>query len=227
MAEFKNLYLALGAVQRAIVQPKKDAKNPMFKSSAYVTLDAVVSTINNAIRDAGAEFFWTNQIRDGLMYTIINDGVTEIELAGTPVATDLGNRGTNSAQSMGSAITYARRYSLSMAFGIASDTDDDGNGFNQSNNNNNSQRQSNQQNNVRKTELKPVKNVRTKRDDFNDVINELSKSQNRQVKDLTEEIMEFGKTLPEMNDAKSSDEKWDILISIAKQTLNSEAEERD
>ena len=31
------------------------------------------------------------------------------------------------AQGMGSAITYARRYSLSSAFGIASDVDDDGN----------------------------------------------------------------------------------------------------
>lgn len=33
----------------------------------------------------------------------------------------------NTAQSAGSALTYARRYSLSAAFGISSDVDDDGN----------------------------------------------------------------------------------------------------
>ncbi|MFM9746012.1 ERF family protein, partial [Streptomyces brasiliscabiei] len=58
---------------------------------------------------------------------------TTLDLKGSKVADDLGNRGTNSAQAEGSALTYARRYSLSMAFWIASDVDDDGNGASGSN----------------------------------------------------------------------------------------------
>lgn len=127
MSDFDNLYEALAETQNNIEQPKKDASNPMFKSS-YVTLDAVINAIVKARKASGAKFFFTNVVQDGIMITrIIGYGET-LDLAGSKVANDLGNRGTNSAQAEGSALTYARRYSLSMAFGIASDVDDDGNG---------------------------------------------------------------------------------------------------
>lgn len=127
MSNFDNLYEALAETQNNIEQPKKDASNPMFKSS-YVTLDAVINAIVKARKASGAKFFFTNVVQDGVMITrIIGYGET-LDLAGSKVANDLGNRGTNSAQAEGSALTYARRYSLSMAFGIASDVDDDGNG---------------------------------------------------------------------------------------------------
>lgn len=132
MTEFKNLYEALAETQNHIEQPKKDASNPMFKSS-YVTLDAVINAIVNARKSSGAKFFFTNIVQDGIMITrIIGYGDT-LDLSGSKVADDLGNRGTNSAQAEGSALTYARRYSLSMAFGIASDVDDDGNSAGASN----------------------------------------------------------------------------------------------
>lgn len=132
MTEFNNLYEALAETQNHIEQPKKDASNPMFKSS-YVTLDAVINAIVNARKSSGAKFFFTNIVQEGIMITrIIGYGDT-LDLSGSKVADDLGNRGTNSAQAEGSALTYARRYSLSMAFGIASDVDDDGNGAGSSN----------------------------------------------------------------------------------------------
>ena len=132
MTEFKNLYEALAETQNNIEQPKKDASNPMFKSS-YVTLDAVINAIVKARKISGAKFFFTNIVQDSIMITrIIGYGET-LDLPGSKVADDLGNRGTNSAQAEGSALTYARRYSLSMAFGIASDVDDDGNGAGSSN----------------------------------------------------------------------------------------------
>lgn len=132
MTEFSNLYEALAETQNNIEQPKKDAINPMFKSS-YVTLDAVINAIVKARKASGAKFFFTNIVQDGIMFTrIIGYGET-LDLSGSKVADDLGNRGTNSAQAEGSALTYARRYSLSMAFGIASDVDDDGNGAGSSN----------------------------------------------------------------------------------------------
>ena len=127
MTDFNSLYEALAETQNNIEQPKKDASNPMFKSS-YVTLDAVINAIVKARKASGAKFFFTNIVQDGVMFTrIIGYGET-LDLSGSKVADDLGNRGTNSAQAEGSALTYARRYSLSMAFGIASDVDDDGNG---------------------------------------------------------------------------------------------------
>ena len=126
MTDFNSLYEALAETQNNIEQPKKDASNPMFKSS-YVTLDAVINAIVKARKVSGAKFFFTNIVQDGVMFTrIIGYGET-LDLSGSKVADDLGNRGTNSAQAEGSALTYARRYSLSMAFGIASDFDDDGN----------------------------------------------------------------------------------------------------
>lgn len=126
MTDFNSLYEALAETQNNIEQPKKDASNPMFKSS-YVTLDAVINAIVKARKASGAKFFFTNVVQDGVMFTrIIGYGET-LDLSGSKVADDLGNRGTNSAQAEGSALTYARRYSLSMAFGIASDVDDDGN----------------------------------------------------------------------------------------------------
>lgn len=126
MAEYSTIYEALSAVQRAIEQPRKDASNPMFKHG-YVTLDAVVSSLNNAIKKAEAKIFWSNVVKDQIMYTDVWGYGDHLQLAGSSIANDLGNRGTNSAQAEGSALTYARRYSLSMAFGITSDVDDDGN----------------------------------------------------------------------------------------------------
>ena len=132
MTEFSNLYEALAETQNNIEQPKKDASNPMFKSS-YVTLDAVINAIVKARKASGAKFFFTNVVEDDHMITRIIGYDTTLDLKGSKVADDLGNRGTNSAQAEGSALTYARRYSLSMAFGIASDVDDDGNGASGSN----------------------------------------------------------------------------------------------
>lgn len=132
MTEFSNLYEALAETQNNIEQPKKDASNPMFKSS-YVTLDAVINAIVKARKASGAKFFFTNVVEDDHMITRIIGYDTTLDLKGSKVADDLGNRGINSAQAEGSALTYARRYSLSMAFGIASDVDDDGNGASGSN----------------------------------------------------------------------------------------------
>lgn len=123
---YSGLFEALSALQDAIEQPKKDASNPMFKSS-YVTLDAVIASINTAKRKVGAKIFWHNEPRERVMWTVIDGYGEHLEIQGAPIAGDLGNRGTNSAQAEGSAETYSRRYSLSMVFGIASDVDDDGN----------------------------------------------------------------------------------------------------
>lgn len=163
MAEYQNIFEALSAVQGAIEQPRKDGTNPLFKHG-YVTLDAVVSSLNNAIKKAEAKIFWSNVVKDQIMYTDVWGYGEHLQLAGSNIANDIGNRGTNSAQAEGSALTYARRYSLSMAFGITSDLDDDGNAV-QAQQNNTQQRSngnqgnySNQRNNRPNTQNKPEMN---------------------------------------------------------------------
>lgn len=126
MAEM-TLIDALSAIQDNIEQPKKDASNPMFKSS-YVTLDAVQEAIFNAKKKAKVSVLINNEVDDGYMYTLCQGYGEKLRFKGSRVAEGLGNRGTNAAQAEGSALTYARRYSLSMAFGITSDVDDDGEG---------------------------------------------------------------------------------------------------
>ena len=54
MGEYNTLYEALAETQNNIEQPKKDASNPMFKSS-YVTLDAVINSIVKARKEAGLD----------------------------------------------------------------------------------------------------------------------------------------------------------------------------
>ena len=95
MTEFSNLYEALAETQNNIEQPKKDASNPMFKAS-YVTLGCQLSTqLCKARKASGAKFFFTNVVEDDHMITRIIGYDTTLDLKGSKVADDLGNRGTN------------------------------------------------------------------------------------------------------------------------------------
>lgn len=111
------LPLALAAVENA----KKDANNPHFKSK-YSTLASVI----DAIRPVAAHGIWFRQVplacERGVAYETFYIGYGDQISAGiseVPVS-------KNDAQGVGSAKTYARRYGLMDAFGIAPE-DDDGN----------------------------------------------------------------------------------------------------
>lgn len=116
-----GLAKGLNKFRSQLKQPMKDADNPFFKSK-YVPLEAVTDAIDKGLEGTGLAYY--NEVRDGKMFTIIiheTGGVLEVE--GSPVIVG----GKKDAQAYGSAMTYARRYSLSNAFGITSDADDDGN----------------------------------------------------------------------------------------------------
>ena len=116
----KELFQALTIARAKIVQPKKDKANPYF-GSKYVPLEAVVDCVENALESTGLSFL--QDIENNELSTVIfhENGqwasLGAVELKPTK----------NDPQQLGSAITYARRYSLSTVFGITSEEDDDAN----------------------------------------------------------------------------------------------------
>lgn len=116
----KELFVALTKFRKSLKQPLKDAQNPFFKKN-YVPLENVVETIDKAIVDTGLSYL--QEIAENRVNTIITHESGQYLIIGgsevKPVKPD--------PQALGSAITYAKRYSLCCAFGITSDEDDDGN----------------------------------------------------------------------------------------------------
>lgn len=123
--ETKNIFKALSDFKKDFKQPLKDADNPFFRSK-YVPLENVVQSIDNEAPKHGLGYFQstvTGENGTAGVITVITHSTGEyIEFDPLYLKADKAT-----AQGMGSAITYARRYSLSSAFGIASDVDDDGN----------------------------------------------------------------------------------------------------
>ena len=123
--ETKNIFKALSDFKKDFKQPLKDADNPFFKSK-YVPLDNVVQSIDNEAPKHGLGYFQSTVTGEngtaGVITVITHSSGEYIEFDPLYLKADKAT-----AQGMGSAITYARRYSLSSAFGIASDVDDDGN----------------------------------------------------------------------------------------------------
>ena len=64
----------------------------------------------------------TTKLIDGVEYVYYKDG--EEWLQGARVVVEFEAKGMNSAQAYGSALTYARRYTVALANGIATDDDD-------------------------------------------------------------------------------------------------------
>ena len=65
----------------------------------------------------------TTKLIDGVEYVFYKDG--EEWLQGARVIVEFESKGMNAAQAYGSALTYARRYTVALANGIATDDDDE------------------------------------------------------------------------------------------------------
>ena len=117
-----KIYPALIAAQAEMENALKKSENPYFKSH-YADLSEVLSVAKPALHHHGLAVLQSPSTVDGRV--IITTRIChesgqwiESELSLTPLKTD--------PQSIGSAITYGRRYSLSSLLGIAQE-DDDGN----------------------------------------------------------------------------------------------------
>lgn len=119
-----NLSKALVETQKELKQPLKDAKNPFFKSE-YVPLENVAEAITESATKHGlafSQYATTTETGNVSVGTIVfHESGEFIEFP--PLILKPEN---TKPQSIGSAITYAKRYSLSAVFGITSDKDDDG-----------------------------------------------------------------------------------------------------
>ena len=141
-----NLAKALVDTQRELKQPFKDKNNPAFKSQ-YVPLESVTESITKTATKYGLAFsqFATTDSEQNVSITTVvfhESGefiqypaltlkpskqrvVIDTEYVNGKRVNIYSNEIT--PQSIGSCITYGKRYSLSAIFGITSDKDDDGN----------------------------------------------------------------------------------------------------
>lgn len=134
-----NIAKALQCFQSKMGKIAKDSNNPFFKSK-YASLSTILEHIQQPLTDCGLSY---SQFPDGdglttiLMHgesgeyleatydvNAIPEYIKEKDGTGTVVY-----RGPEyvSPQSIGSAITYARRYALGAILGLNIDEDDDGN----------------------------------------------------------------------------------------------------
>ncbi len=113
---------ALAAAQLEITDPAKDAVNPHFRSR-YADLATVLKTVRPVLAKHGIALTQTTQIIDGALELVTRLAWRDEELAGyypiNPTKAD--------PQGYGSAMTYARRYTIQAIVGVAADDDDDGN----------------------------------------------------------------------------------------------------
>lgn len=152
-----ELFKAFANFKKKLKQPLKDADNPFFKSK-YVPLENVVQVVDEAMIDTGLSYIQEiEDLEDGYLRVdtiILHESGEYMIIKGSkvkPVKPD--------PQSAGSATTYARRYSLSTALGIASDPDDDGNGASQQSKNNQQPKNTQQPKAQPKPELTPEQKV--------------------------------------------------------------------
>lgn len=114
-----KLSLALSKVQSQLRPAKENSKNPFFKSS-YADLGSVWDSVRKLLAE--------NELAIIQMPTDIG-GVTTIlsHSSGEWISSTCFIPAKEDAHGVGSAISYARRYSLASFIGVVTGDDDDGN----------------------------------------------------------------------------------------------------
>lgn len=116
-----ELAAALAKAQGAMRPAKMNRINPHFKSH-FADLASVFDAVRQPLADNGLSVTQTTQIRDGgfILRTTLR------HVSGQWIASEHPLPTNAKPQELGSAMTYAKRYSLSAMCGIAADEDDDG-----------------------------------------------------------------------------------------------------
>lgn len=117
--------------RKELKQPSKNATNPFFKNN-YVNLEAILSSADEAIEKIAEDngIVYSQDVTSTTDTNIISVTTLISHVSGQyviygPFNVPAGSK--KDAQAYGSSTTYAKRYALAAALGIASDIDDDGN----------------------------------------------------------------------------------------------------
>jgi len=121
--QINELSAALAKAQATMKAAPFDRTNPHFKNK-YATLASVIDTIRKPLADAGLSYTQTTQLRDNGFVLV----TTLRHASGQWVESEYPLPVASKPQELGSALTYARRYSLSALVCIAADDDDDAEG---------------------------------------------------------------------------------------------------
>lgn len=116
----KEIGKALALFHTKVAKIPKTDKNPFFKS-VYAGLPAILEAIQMPLEESGLTF---SQHPDSESMTTI---LIHCESGEYLQSSYLMKPVKNDPQSVGSAITYARRYALGAILGLNIDVDDDGN----------------------------------------------------------------------------------------------------
>ena len=118
-----ELINALTKVQTEIQHASKDAINPYFKSE-YATLEQVITQVKKPLNDNGIYFQQIAHPSEigACVETVFYGHGSSLSTGQILIPAD-----KRDAQGFGSALTYAKRYSLSLACGIGHQKDDDAN----------------------------------------------------------------------------------------------------
>ena len=116
----KSLSLALLKFNAEVGKIGKKSTNPFFKSK-YASLPDILSEIAEPLQKSGLVII---QLPDGEMLSTM---LVHAESGEYITATSIMKPVKNDPQSMGSAITYQRRYSIASILNLNIDEDDDGN----------------------------------------------------------------------------------------------------
>lgn len=115
-----KIYSQLLEFQKKLRKVNKDAKGYGYN---YASFDNVVETIKPELEKQGLGYTHTFEGQD-IVCTLFNtEGDTLVSRLTLPQES---LKGMNASQSMGAAITYARRYTLTAILGLVTDDDTDG-----------------------------------------------------------------------------------------------------
>ena len=123
----KELYKALAAFQQECPIIAKESKAYNYK---YADLPSIVEIINPILKKHNLGFIQPLQYAEGVrkIQTIVFHTETGNSIESIVDIPEVEFKGMNLYQSMGSGITYLRRYALSSALGIVTDEDTDAQG---------------------------------------------------------------------------------------------------
>jgi hypothetical protein len=122
--QIDKLFPAFVAFQAEMPPVPKDSINPHFRNK-YASLGAITEATRPVLAKHGLAYTQGMAIVDGVqvMFTrIIHQSGQWMEDGGYAL-----NPTKNDPQGMGSAVTYARRYTIGSTLGIITEDDDDGN----------------------------------------------------------------------------------------------------